>query len=261
MLTYQEIKPGTALEAYIYSYWVFSYQPADRQTVLEHSIPPDGCFSIAFPYHPMATNLGISLLGPQNSIFRLPVFPGSHCLGVRFMPGVGKALFKVSPKEWVDRNLEAENLINGLNTDLIFEQWPEKEASADWLDPIFEAWIAGRKVELDAPILQAVRMILAADGNVKVSKLAQQVFLSERQFQRRFVEAVGLTPKVFSRIRRMRASLLQRLLAEKSYADILFDHGYTDKSHYNRDFAAIAGLSSAELETYLKQIEHFGLEE
>ncbi len=261
MLTYQEIRPGEALADYIYCYWIFSYQPKDHQEVLEHSIPPDGCFSLAFPHHPMAPSLGISLLGPQNSIFRLPVFPGSHCLGIRFMPGVGKALFGVSPKAWVDRNLEAEDLIGGLNTGAIFHHWPAQEPDQAWLDPIFEHWIDEKEVELDEPILRAVRLILAADGQVKVSELAQQVFLSERQFQRRFQEAVGLSPKVFSRIRRMRAALLQRLLAEKSYADILFDHGYTDKSHFNRDFAAIAGLSSAELERYLKQIEHLGLEE
>lgn len=259
MLTYQEIRPGQALEDYIYSYWIFSYQPQGHQEILEHSIPPDGCFSLAFPHHPMAPSLGVSLLGPQTSIFRLPVFPGSHCLGIRFMPGVGQALFNVSPKEWVDRNLEAEDLIKGLNTKIIFEHWPAEEAAATWLDPILKDWIEAKEVELDKPILDAVKLILAADGQLKVADLAQQVFLSERQFQRRFQQAVGLSPKVFSRIRRMRAALLQRLLEEKSYADILFDHGYTDKSHFNRDFAAIAGLSSAELEQYLKQIEHLGL--
>lgn len=261
MLTYQEIRPGEALADYIYCYWIFSYQPKDHQEILEHSIPPDGCFSVAFPYHPLAPGLGISLLGPQTSIFRLPVFPGSHCLGVRFMPGVGKALFQISPKEWVNQNLEAEDLIGKLDTTAIFARWPKEEAAISWLDPIFMEWIEEKKVSLDEPILEAVRSILRADGNVKVSELAQQVFMSERQFQRRFQEAVGLSPKVFSRIRRMRAALLQRLLAEKSYADILFEHGYTDKSHFNRDFAAIAGLSSAELESYLKQIEHLGLED
>lgn len=261
MLTYQEIRPGEALEDYIYCYWIFSYQPQGHQEILEHSIPPDGCFSLAFPHHPMASGLGISLLGPQTSIFRLPVFPGTQCFGVRFMPGVGKAIFKVSPKQWVNRNMEAEDLVAGLNTKAIFEHWPAQEAANIWLDPIFQDWIDEQKVELDEPVLQAVRLILAADGNIKVSDLAQQVFISERQFQRRFQEAVGLSPKVFIRIRRMRAALLQRLLAEKSYADILFDHGYTDKSHFNRDFAAIAGLSSAELERYLKQIEHLGLQD
>lgn len=261
MLTYREIRPGKALEDYIYCYWIFSYQPEEHQEVLEHSVPPDGCVSLAFPFHPMAQNLAVSLLGPQTSIFRLPVFPGSHCLGVRFMPGVGKALFRISPKVWVNQNLEADELIEGLNKKAIFEQWPKKEAAISWLDPIFKNWVDTKEVELDEPVLRAVRLILAADGNIKVSELAQQVFISERQFQRRFQEAVGLSPKVFSRIRRMRAALLQRLLAEKSYADILFDHGYTDKSHFNRDFAAIAGLSSAELESYLKQIEHLGLED
>ncbi len=261
VLTYREIRPGKALEDYIYCYWIFSYQPKDQQQVLEHSIPPDGCFSLAFPFHPMAPGLGISLLGPQTTIFRLPVFPGSHCLGVRFMPGVGKALFQVSPRAWVNQNLEAEDLIGKLDTSSIFEHWPEQEAAISWLDPIFKKWIDEKEVQLDESVMQAVRIILKADGNVKVSELAQQVFISERQFLRRFQEAVGLSPKVFSRIRRMRAALLQRLLAEKPYADILFDHGYTDKSHFNRDFAAIAGLSSAELESYLKQIEHLGLED
>lgn len=260
-LTYQEIRPGDALKDYIYSYWVFSYLPDSSQEILQHSVPPDGCLSLAFPYHPAAPRLGPSLLGPQTGIFRLPVYPGSYCLGVRFLPGVGKAVFGTSPKEWVDQNLEAEPWVKGLDVEAVFRQWPEKEVAAEWLDPILLSWKAPQTIALDEPILQATRFILAADGNVKVARVAQEVFMSERQFQRRFQEAVGLSPKVFCRIRRMRAALLERLLAEKPYADILFDHGYTDKSHFNRDFAAIAGLSSAELEQYLKQIEHLGLEE
>jgi len=261
VLTYREIRPEAALKDYIYTYWVFSYLPEDHQEILDHSIPPDGCLSLAFPYHPQMPAIASSLLGPQTSIFRLPVFPGSYCMGVRFMPGVGKALFGISQKNWVDQNIDASEWIADLDIKAIFEHWPAVELAADWLDPIFTDWINGKEVSLDQPILQAVRLILAADGNIKVAELAQQVFMSERQLQRRFQEAVGLSPKVFCRIRRMRAALLQRLLAEKSYGDILFDHGYTDKSHFNRDFVAIAGLTSAELERYLKQIEHLGLEE
>ena len=149
MLTYQEIRPGEALADYIYCYWIFSYQPQDHQEILEHSIPPDGCFSLAFPYHPLAPGLGISLLGPQTSIFRLPVFPGSHCLGVRFMPGVGKALFQISPKEWVNQNLEAEDLIGELDTTAIFARWPKEEAASSWLDPIFMEWVAEKRGQLD----------------------------------------------------------------------------------------------------------------
>lgn len=260
-LSYCEIRPGKALQAYIYCYWTFSYDAVDGAEMLEHSIPPDGCSSLAFPYHPQLPRGQVSLLGPQTSIFRLPVYPGTKCLGIRFMPGVVKALLGTSPKEWVDQNLDGTSFLDETRRLEIAAQWPARAVTADWLDPIFESWLAEQTFELDEPILQAVQLILEGGGNVKTSHLAQQVFLSERQFQRRFQEAVGLSPKIFCRIRRMRAALVERLLAEKSYADILFDHGYTDKSHFNRDFSSLAGLPSAELEKYLRQIEHLGMED
>lgn len=259
-LSYREIRPEKALQEYIYCYWTFSYDPADSTQILAHSIPPDGCTSLAFPYHAQLPEGQVSLLGPQTSIFSLPVYPGTKCLGVRFMPGVVKALLGTSPKEWVDQNIDGTPFLDTITRASIREKWPAEDMASDWLDPIFRSWIGERTFELDIPVLNAVRLILEAGGNVKTSHLAQQVFLSERQFQRRFLEAVGLSPKIFCRIRRMRAALVERLLAEKSYADILFDHGYTDKSHFNRDFSSIAGLSSAELEKYLRQIEHLGMD-
>jgi AraC-like DNA-binding protein len=54
-------------------------------------------------------------------------------------------------------------------------------------------------------VAEAVRRIEASDGPLPIGDLAERLEIGERQLQRRFRRAVGLTPKQFSRIRRFRA--------------------------------------------------------
>jgi AraC-like DNA-binding protein len=67
---------------------------------------------------------------------------------------------------------------------------------------------------------------------------------SERQLERLFLEQVGVTPKLYARIRRFR-SVMQHvedpLHGDRlSWADIAALFGYTDQSHLVRDFKTFA---------------------
>jgi AraC-like DNA-binding protein len=81
-------------------------------------------------------------------------------------------------------------------------------------------------------------------GDIRVRDVASSCNLSERQLERLFVEQVGVTPKLYARIRRFRAVL--NVFADPTsdqkprLADLAAEYGYVDQSHLMRDFAGFS---------------------
>ena len=84
-----------------------------------------------------------------------------------------------------------------------------------------------------------------------VSAVIDQVGCSARYFNQLFRDQVGLTPKLFCRVRRLRQVLYQ--IAGKSqvdWADLVFTCGYFDQAHLIHDFRSLTGCTPTE---YLAQ--------
>jgi AraC-like DNA-binding protein len=65
--------------------------------------------------------------------------------------------------------------------------------------------------------------------------------LSARQVERRFREAVGVSPKTLARIVRFQ-EVLRRTPGESASAEVALDSGYYDQAHLLRDFRDFAGV-------------------
>jgi AraC-like DNA-binding protein len=107
----------------------------------------------------------------------------------------------------------------------------------------FEAWWRRRLRDVDAGALQALTEFLRRlSAGQRVRDAAASAALSERQLERRFLDAVGLRPKLFQRVARMNALLVQlHANIEPAWADLALRHGYTDQSHLVREFVALTG--------------------
>src|SRR5262249_56739097 len=85
-----------------------------------------------------------------------------------------------------------------------------------------------------------------ADTAVKVRDVARRVGLSQRRFIQIFTAEVGLTPKLYGRVRRFqRARELVRTATEPDWAVLALACGFFDQSHLIRDFGEFSGLSPA----------------
>src|SRR5262249_6251326 len=83
-----------------------------------------------------------------------------------------------------------------------------------------------------------------ADAAVTVRDLARRVGLSQRRFIQLFTAEVGLTPKLYGRVRRFqRARELVREATEPDWAKVAVACGFFDQSHLIRDFREFSGLS------------------
>lgn len=94
------------------------------------------------------------------------------------------------------------------------------------------------------PLIDAVFHEQAIAVTTDLPALEKKYNYSLRQIQRRFKASVGISPKKYQRILRFEFTL--QLLKNARYSDltsIAYDAGYTDQSHFIKDFTDFAGMT------------------
>ena len=91
-------------------------------------------------------------------------------------------------------------------------------------------------------ISSSIKSISTLNKIIPIKALADHSFLSLRQFERKFKEFSGFNPKLFMRISRFN-SLLNRNFEGQSLAQIAYEYGYYDQSHFIHDFQKFSGSS------------------
>jgi AraC-like DNA-binding protein len=96
----------------------------------------------------------------------------------------------------------------------------------------------------DSLIIESMKWINAINEETTIPSLQKHFKISERQLERRFKTATGLSPKQFLQSTRFEKSL--KLIKEnnfKNLSDIAFDLNYTDQSHFIKDFKEFSGFT------------------
>jgi AraC-like DNA-binding protein len=83
----------------------------------------------------------------------------------------------------------------------------------------------------------------ALSRNAGISGVARRLHLSERQLRTIFTDTVGISPKHFTRIDRLRAVLAGA--GRHSWSDLAVAAGYYDQAHLTVEFRTIMGVLPA----------------
>ncbi len=76
-----------------------------------------------------------------------------------------------------------------------------------------------------------------------LSHLSASACLSPRQFERKFLERVGVSPKIYQRLIRFNQVMnLKHNYPHKKWMDITYECGYFDPNHLLRDFRQFTGV-------------------
>lgn len=92
-------------------------------------------------------------------------------------------------------------------------------------------------------LIHAIHLISSAKGNVNIKNISQQACLSQRQFERKFKEMTGFTPKSFSRLVRFKSLVNNYQKTDLSLTEIAYDFGYYDQSHFIHEFKQFTGYN------------------
>jgi AraC-like DNA-binding protein len=104
-----------------------------------------------------------------------------------------------------------------------------------------------RDGKIESSIHHAIMHLSANSLHARLEEVRASLKITERTFERKFEQYVGVSPKLFLRICRFRESLQQ--INQKSFtklSDVAYENGYADQSHFIRTFKEFTGLSPLE---------------
>jgi AraC-like DNA-binding protein len=96
----------------------------------------------------------------------------------------------------------------------------------------------------------ALNRFARANGIATVAEVADDIGWSMRRFSQIFREQVGLSPKIWCRLRRFHTALRQLHTGnEMRWAELAIDCGYYDQSHFSNEFRAFSGVDVTTYQT------------
>lgn len=105
-----------------------------------------------------------------------------------------------------------------------------------------------RREQRDSLIEEGLRLIHRQIATISVPHLHQALHLSERQFERRFQQTVGITAQSYIRIKRFNEAVrLLKTGQQRKLTDIAHALHFYDQAHFIREVKAFAGMTPKQL--------------
>lgn len=173
---------------------------------------------------------------------------------VVFQPGGFSGLFGIPADVLTDQHFDGRAVF-GSSIDGLRERLGET-ISFTTRTRILDAHLLGilsrrtRQTGKDA-VTVAARQLLNGRGGSRIADLAARSGLSVRQFERRFVAQIGMSPKLYRRVARFEAALKSKSRSPHlRWTDIAHALGYYDQMHMVHDFRQLGNSrpSNATLE-------------
>ncbi len=256
-MIHQFIQPSLHLRSFVKNYFLlhFVFDKNKPIPIKPFPVRPQqcivfyvrGCITALHSETQLATLFPKTAInGPQLSRFDFKLSPDYLMLSVDFQPGaLSKFLRMPFTTDFIDHRIDAEAI---LNPDI--HRVHEQLANAtryESLIPIIETYLWKRIQSLRAEF-QAIdwvsRVIADTPTAFSMDQLAGQACLSVSQFERRFRQQVGISPKLFARTNRFHnAFQLKDQNPALDWLSIALQTGYTDYQHLVKDFKQFSGAT------------------
>jgi AraC-like DNA-binding protein len=109
----------------------------------------------------------------------------------------------------------------------------------------------------DTLVEESLRLMHTNIGSLHVKDVLDAFHISERQFERRFTQMVGLTPHVYLRVKRFNEAI--RLIKTRRFerlTDVASALNFSDQSHFIRDIKAFSGMAPKSLSQRVDDFYH-----
>lgn len=242
--SYRERRPAPALADLLSSVWVQEVFPGAAPYM--HRSVPNGCVEFRCLLGAAPRVVG-PLTGPMTEA--LPA--GSTVVGVRFRPGAAAGLLGIPVSEVAGRVLDAGDLW-GRAAVAIGERLARAAGPWEAAAALQEA-VAARPGGADGPdrlVAEAVRRLMPGRAG-GIGPVQAALWISERQFRRRCLAAVGVPPKALQRMLRFQGLLARAQFAlsrggsllGEGLARLAADCGYADQAHLARECVRLTGVT------------------
>lgn len=238
-IIYQEIKPTSALENYVYCHWRLSTkQPL--KSPFKYRVVSDGCIDVFFNLKNPAESF---VMGFCRKYTEFEIGKEFDYGGIRFYPSMFPVLFDVSAKMLSDKDQPLKLILPELASLIAEQVYQQFHLSI----PCFDKYLASKIQKIAAPIderyFAAFLEILKRNGNLETEN-ELSTGLSPRQLRRLFNYYIGTSPKSFCQVVRFQYILNAKPSSQSLKENkIYFDVGFFDQAHFIKNFTKFYGVT------------------
>ena len=250
-MRYTTFPPPASLAPYVRFFWVLESKVAPGETYLHQSMA-DGCAEMIFHYrgrfdeflsdNRTQKSFTSGIHGQAQHCSRFVIDRSFGIFGVYLYPFAIPVLFGFPSTEMSNQMADLDTLFGQEGKDLEEQVMlaTSDEERICLLSRFLEKRLKKRQ-EVSAGLIPAIHEIIRTRGMLPVKEMAQKHFLSVRQFERKFKETAGFSPKLYSRIIRFQSAVSEYPVRQKSLTEIALNCGYYDQSHFIHDFKKFSG--------------------
>jgi AraC-like DNA-binding protein len=244
-MRYQKFPPADELQSFVECYFIWE---GEARECLDVQSPPSSFTAMVFNY-------GDQYEAYQNSAARSAVpkafvcglFTSNYHLvlkgkigmaGIVFRPSALHNFFGIRMSQLVNSRMPLEFLLQDK------AQWLSTHIKAALNDEgrikVLEGYVLSHLPDARARLSiidESLELIDHHKGSISVEAIANQLKISRRYLEKKFLEKVGVSPKFYARIKRF--GLLSNKVAHSEkvdWQDVVFENGYHDQSHLVKEF-------------------------
>jgi len=244
--------PGLPLSRFVHLFWYYAglTQPHKKERLL-----PDGSTELVINLREDQCRVydrerqeefqsfpGAIVAGPHSNFFVIDTASQAEVIGIHFKPGGAFPFFKLPVDELQNLHIGLDALWGARARELrervlagttpqekvqVLERFLLAQAFRELERHPAVGFALGEFQKLELPLVAAV---------------SNQIGLSSRRFIQLFSQEVGLSPKLFCRVRRFQRVIQSLNGQDVDWANIALDCGYFDQAHFIHDFKAFSGL-------------------
>jgi AraC-like DNA-binding protein len=248
--------PSPPLDRFIENFWLYRGYASPH---LKERIVQDGTFKMVFNLahdefrihdsgrpHTFATYSGAIVSRPSGVPFVTRSAEEAHVLGVNFRIGGALPFLGYLASDTGDSHVDVANLWkhDPIHERLALESEPEAQFRI--LERALLARLARGRTHHPGTLVALQHLGLAGPAS-RTREVAREAGLSQRRLIAVFKREIGMTPRLFARVRRFQRVLAMiRCATAPPWPAVALDCGYFDQSHLIRDFVEFSGLSPSE---------------
>ncbi len=166
------------------------------------------------------------------------------CVELNLAPGTARPLLGVPAAVLVGRVIALDGLPGGAARRLAGElRWLDPQEAVPHLAEALPGLLSDAVDPSRTAVLRAgvdALSVRLGRGPAQVRNVARELAVSERQLRNLFAEGVGVSPKHYARIDRVRTVVTRA--ASARWSELATATGYFDQSHMTSDFRSLMGV-------------------
>lgn len=235
--------PAAKLSNYVEKYYSISIRNDAMLSILEYSVAPRAKPVLVVKRNRSQEDFQVLLAGPHLKNHKVLIRKSEQWFIAVLNPGSCFSLFGILA------SAIKENAVNLREVNI--ELWDrirstfQQEFSPKSMDEI----LLSLNLDFNLPpmVLEAIQRLSSAQ-NYRVSLVAEELGINIRQLQREFGRWVGVSPKQFQRITRLRKILDHaHKNGSQTWTQIAAKSGYFDQSHLNKEISDVFEVKPTEI--------------